>query len=60
MSLSGAGIQMGITIYLSFKLGEWLDLKFEQNYIATTLTLVGVFLSIYYLIRQVKKISEDD
>ena len=30
--LSGAGLQMGVTIYLGFILGKWLDSIFETAF----------------------------
>ncbi|AOW17759.1 hypothetical protein LPB03_09960 [Polaribacter vadi] len=58
IQLSGAGLQMGLTIYLGFLLGEWLDVKFETTYLEQTVTLVAIFISIYLLIRQAKKIND--
>ncbi|MGY8909205.1 MAG: AtpZ/AtpI family protein [Flavobacteriales bacterium] len=58
IQLSGAGLQMGLTIYLGFLLGEWLDVKFETTYLEQTITLVAIFISIYLLIRQAKKIND--
>ncbi|WP_339881378.1 AtpZ/AtpI family protein [Polaribacter vadi] len=58
IQLSGAGLQMGLTIYLGFLLGEWLDAKFETTYLEQTITLVAIFISIYLLIRQAKKIND--
>lgn len=59
MVLSGAGLQMGITIYLGYKLGQWLDAKFSKTYFETLSTLSAVFLAIYMLIKQVIKINND-
>ena len=42
-------IQMGLTIYLGSKLGEWLDVKFDnkdQLYFKIV-TLVAVFIAMY-------------
>lgn len=58
IQLSGAGLQMGLTIYLGFLLGEWLDVKFETTYLTQTVTLFAIFISIYLLIRQAKKIND--
>ena len=33
LQLSGAGLQMGLTIYLGFLLGKWLELKFEVPFL---------------------------
>ena len=58
MQLSGAGLQMGLTIYLGFLLGEWLDVKFEKNFLTETVTLIAVFLAMYSLIKQANKIND--
>jgi membrane protein DedA with SNARE-associated domain len=49
---------MGLTIYLGFLLGEWLDVKFETTYLTQTVTLFAIFISIYLLIRQANKIND--
>tara|TARA_R110000765_G_scaffold416401_4_gene518237 strand:+ start:80 stop:307 length:228 start_codon:yes stop_codon:yes gene_type:complete len=56
--LSGAGLQMGLTIYLGNLLGSWLDQKLDQTYLEITITLAAIFLSMYALIRQVNKINK--
>ena len=58
LQLSGAGLQMGLTIYLGFLLGEWLDIKFNKNFLTQTVTLVAIFLSIYTLIKQANRIND--
>jgi len=58
MQLSGAGIQMGLTIYLGFILGKWLDATFETNFLKETVTLLAIFLSMYSLIKQVNKLHD--
>lgn len=55
--LSGAGLQMGVTIYLGNLLGSWLDTKFNTAYLENTITLAAIFISIYSLIRQVNKLN---
>lgn len=56
---TGFGFQLGLTLYLSARLGRWLD----QTYITgdNTYTLVcvmaGLFLSIYVLIRQLNRMD---
>jgi hypothetical protein len=57
---SSIGIEMGITIYLSAKLGNWLDTKYpnEKNYftlVAVTLSFIG---SMFLLIKKLKKIQD--
>lgn len=56
--LTGAGLQMGLTIYLFNVLGGWLDHKFDKGFYETGLTLLGIFASIYLMIKQVVNISK--
>ena len=58
LQLSSAGLQMGLTIYLGFLLGKWLDVKFETTFLTQTITLCAIFISIYLLIRQANKIND--
>jgi membrane protein DedA with SNARE-associated domain len=58
IQLSGAGLQMGLTIYLGFLLGKWLDTKFELTFLTETITLLAIFLAMYSLIKQANKINE--
>ncbi len=55
-------LQMGLTIYLGSKLGEWLDNKYSNdNQLYTKVcTLVSVFLAIFSIIVQVTKLSKKD
>ncbi len=57
--LTGVGLQMGITIYLAVYLGKWLDVKYpnENNIYTIILTLLGLILSFYSLLKQVKNIQ---
>ena len=59
LRLTGIGLQMGITIYLASYLGKWLDVKYpnENNLYTIILTLLGVAISFYSLLKQVKKIN---
>ena len=50
-------MQMGLTIYLGFLLGEWLDIKFETSYLTETITLFAIFVSMYSLIKQANNIN---
>lgn len=58
LALSGAGLQMGLTIYLGFLLGEWLDLKFNTGFLTEVITLIAIFLAMYSLIKQANKIND--
>ncbi len=57
--LTGIGLQMGITIYLAAYLGKWLDSKYpnENDLYTIGLTLTGVALSFYSLLKQIKNID---
>ena len=59
---SGIAIQMGLTIYLGSKLGEWLDSYFlnKNELYFKICTLFAVFLSMFSVIRQVTKISNNN
>jgi len=58
IALSGIGLQMGITIYLAARLGKWLDAKYTENNTYTiVLTLLGIALSFYSLLRQLKNLD---
>jgi uncharacterized membrane protein YfcA len=56
--LSGAGLQMGVTIYLGFILGKWLDSIFETSFLTQTVTLLAIFLAMYSLIKQANRIND--
>jgi len=56
--LSGAGLQMGLTIYLGFLFGEWLDAKFETSFLTEAVALFSVFIATYSLIKQANKIND--
>jgi len=55
----GIGFQMGVTIYLFVLLGKWLDTTYndgEKLYIIV-MTLLGVAISLYAVIKQVNRIK---
>ena len=55
----GIGLQMGVTIYLFVLLGRWLDTNYnegEKLYIII-MTLVGVAISLYAVLKQVNRIK---
>ena len=58
LQLSSAGLQMGLTIYLGFLLGKWLDTKFETLFLTEITTLVAIFLAMYSFIKQANKIND--
>ena len=61
LALTSISFQMGITIYLGSYIGGALDEKYntEENYYTTIFVLLSVVISIYTLIKQVKKINND-
>lgn len=50
--------QMGATIYLGNLLGTWLDVRYETEWVETTITLIAVFLSIYIVIKGVIQLNK--
>ena len=58
LQLSSAGLQMGLTIYLGFILGKWLDTKFDTSFLTETTTLIAIFFAMYSLIKQANKIND--
>lgn len=55
-------LQMGLTIYLGSKLGEWLDVKFdnENQLYYKIVTLCSVFIAVFAVIRQVINLTNKD
>lgn len=53
-------IQMGIVIFLFSWVGGWLDEKHQNDsgLYRKILTLLGVFLALYYVIRQVNNLDK--
>lgn len=56
---SSLGIEMGLTIYLSAKLGKWLDYKYpnDKNYFTLIIILIGFVGSMIVLIKKLQKIQ---
>lgn len=52
--------QMGIVIFLFAYLGQYLDEKYESENYVKIFTVVGVFLAMYNVIRQVNQLNKDD
>ncbi|SHI39015.1 AtpZ/AtpI family protein [Flavobacterium terrae] len=52
-------IQMGVIIYAFYWLGLWLDSNYpnEKIFYYKALTLVGVFIALYNVYRQVNQIG---
>lgn len=61
LSLINIPIQMGAIIFLFYKLGFWLDANYASNniYYYKVITLIGVFLALYNVYRQVNEIGKN-
>ncbi len=61
LALINIPIQMGVIIFLFAYLGDWLDENHPHPkfYYNKVLVLVGVFLALYNVIRQVNEINKD-
>lgn len=57
---TGIAFQIGLTIYLGSEFGKWLDEKFPNSLEIYTkgMTLFAVFIAMYSVISQVKKMSK--
>ncbi|MBE7651651.1 AtpZ/AtpI family protein [Tenacibaculum finnmarkense] len=60
LRFTSIAFQMGLTIYLGNKLGEWLDLRYanENELYTKVCTLVAVFGAMFSVISQVSKLSK--
>jgi F0F1-type ATP synthase assembly protein I len=52
--------QMGIVIFLFAYLGQYLDEKYQSENYVKIFTVVGVFLAMYNVIRQVNQMSKNE
>lgn len=57
---SGLAIQMGVIIFLGVFGGKYLDsyLEFKDPWGTITLSLLGVFISLYIVIKEVIKLNK--
>ncbi|MBC7642288.1 MAG: AtpZ/AtpI family protein [Flavobacterium sp.] len=62
LGLINIPFQMGIIIFLSYKLGFWLDSNYENPkfFYYKVFTLLGVFLAIYNVYRQVNELGKNE
>lgn len=62
LALINIPIQMGIVIFAFSYFGKWLDEKYknQSNIYTKTLIIIGVFLALYNVIRQVNQLNKDD
>jgi ATP synthase protein I len=61
LQLINIPIQMGVIVFLSYKLGFWLDENYPNNKIFyyKVVTMFGVFLAMYNVYRQVNEINKE-
>ena len=59
-ALSGIAIEMGVIIYLAVKGGNWLDMHYEteKRYFTVIATLLGVAISIWVVLQQLKRLNK--
>lgn len=57
--LSGIAFEMGAIIFLAVKGGKWLDIHYEmeKNIFTVIATLLGVAISIWVVLQQLKRIK---
>jgi Putative F0F1-ATPase subunit Ca2+/Mg2+ transporter len=62
LQLINIPIQMGVIVFMSYKLGFWLDENYPNNkiYYYKVCTMVGVFLALYNVHRQVTEINKSE
>jgi hypothetical protein len=62
LALINIPIQMGIVIFVFSYFGKWLDetYKNETNSYTKVLTIIGVFIALYNVIRQVNQLNKND
>ena len=52
--------QMGMVIFLFAYLGQYLDKKYQSENYVKIFTVVGVFLAMYNVIRQVNQLNNNE
>ncbi|WP_396198334.1 AtpZ/AtpI family protein [Flavobacterium sp.] len=52
--------QMGMVIFLFAYLGQYLDEKYQSENYVKIFTIVGVFLAMYNVIRQVNQLNNNE
>lgn len=62
LALINIPIQMGIVIFVFSYFGKWLDETYKNETISYTkaLTIIGVFIALYNVIRQVNQMNKND
>ena len=61
LSLINIPIQMGVIIFIFYKFGFWLDANYNNPkvYYFKIFTIIGVFLALYNVYRQVNEIGKN-
>ncbi len=59
--LTSISFQMGVTFYLGSYIGSLLDKKYnlEKNYFTILFVLLALFISIYNITKQLKKLDNE-
>lgn len=62
LALINIPIQMGVIIFIFAYAGKWLDEKYPnpKEIYTKTITLLGVFLALYNVYRQVKELGKTE
>ena len=62
LQLINIPIQMGVVIFLFAFFGQWLDERYENlnNPNSKIFTMIGVFLALYNVYRQVKQLGKEE
>lgn len=60
MKLISIPAQMGMVIFLFAYLGQYFDEKYQSENFVKIFTVVGVFLALYNVIRQVNQMSKNE
>lgn len=61
LGLINIPIQMGVIIFIFYKIGLWLDSNYNNPkvYYFKIFTIIGVFLALYNVYRQVSEIGKN-
>ena len=60
IQLKSIPAQMGMVIFLFAYLGQYLDEKYQTENYVKIFTIVGVFLAMYNVIRQVNQMNKNE
>lgn len=62
IALSGAGLQMGATIFIGSYIGKYLDGKYpqEKEWFTIVFTLLAVVIAFYNLLKRVNRLNDSE